>query len=109
VELRIQETQRYQEWFEGEIFPAESVLEYEEVVKGRVTEAHVGRFGVPRRLERPEEQYFLPFYGISESAVPQLGVGAAHGQRVQLAITGLICLVLAILVVWRRQALSPRQ
>jgi len=109
VELRIQETQRYQEWFGGEIFPAESVLEYEEVVKGRVTDAHVGRFGVPRRLERPEEQYFLPFYGISESAVPQLGEGAAHGQRVLLAITGLICLVLAILVIWRRQALYSRQ
>lgn len=101
VELRIQNSNTYQTWFGGDIFPAESVLQYEEVAKGRVTEEHVERFGVPRPLARTNEQFFLPFYGISESAVWQLGAESSVGRRALIAITGLMCLVLAVLLIWR--------
>jgi hypothetical protein len=92
IALRIRVTSRYQDWFGGGPFPAESVLEYEESKRNIITDVQETRFGEPRKCERPEAEVFLPFYGISESVVPGLS-GGSH-WRLGAIVASFICAIL---------------
>lgn len=78
-------------------FPHRAVLAYEE--GGRIVEFRETIFQSPQPLQRASEEFFLPFYGISESSVDILEPN--RGWRIAMLVVGLFGVV-ASLVILRR-------
>lgn len=64
-------TTRFQEW-DGVPFPEEVRDEVVDMKRNVVVRVHVTKLGTPRACTRPIEEFFLPFYGLSDDALPPI-------------------------------------
>lgn len=94
---------KYQTGLNGDPFPAEFVLEVADAKTNELFDVRTTRLEQPVALTRPDDEFYLPHYGISEATVPEI-----HAQwlsiRATLIMGGMvgILLALAIFLVARR-------
>lgn len=64
-----QVTTRFQEWH-GVPLPKEIRLEYVDLRRNLVVRVQENRFGPPREFNGPADEFFLPYYGLSDDPFP---------------------------------------
>ncbi|MGC8640820.1 MAG: hypothetical protein ACP5XB_13195 [Isosphaeraceae bacterium] len=75
--------------------PSRVRMDWEDPQKGRVFESRVARLSAPAASSRGPEEFYLPYYGISESSVPTLVPHGSHFRWAAIALSS-VGIVVAI-------------
>lgn len=96
--LNLQVTMDYQEGREGVPFPSKILLEYEDATRNQLVEARETRFGTWAALSHSSDEFYLPYYGISESSVPSL-TSPNNVHRMIVMLVGTAGIVAAVWII----------
>lgn len=94
-QLKILVETSYQDWLEEACFPRTTIMAYEDITKMRIVEVKNTTFGRPFAEMRSREQFYLPYYGISEAIAFSPGTLGTH-WRLILNILAIAALLIAI-------------
>ncbi len=99
-EFFVREKNTYKPWNGIDVFPVETRREF--IEKEKVTEIVIAKLQELRSITHTEEECYLPYYGLGDTLMDSGRASSSH--KISIVITGVICLVLAILV-WRKSRL----
>jgi hypothetical protein len=106
--FRLLVTSTYQAWFKKTPFPAEVLIQYEDPKTNLITEEKQTRLDAPVLSERPKDEFYLPYYDISEATVPGIARSSFFwNRRVGIVFSGIVCMVLAWLVYRKSNKATP--
>ena len=101
---------KYQTLATGEPFPAEVRVEYRQEAGGSIVESKATHISSPVACAHAGEEFYLPYYGISESSVPALNPPTSHFRTFALlvGVTGAV-IALWLLIAFKRPAARGAQ
>jgi hypothetical protein len=97
--VRVNVTNRFQGWFRDGPFPKEVRWELVNSKTGESIQYEAAVYSVPQRISRDRNEFFLPYYGISESSVDILK--SHEGWRIALVYIGIVGFALALYLLFR--------
>ena len=100
--FKAQVTTSYQEW-NGVPLPALVRIESVNLQRNVVVRLQENRFGPPRACTRPLEEFYLPFYGLSEKCIPPVE-DRLFSSRFWIVAAGVVCMIFAWLAYKRSKS-----